>query len=295
MTVEPYSSGSWSGSDLDDMGLGDVSATDIRMPRLVIDHESANFKNTTSGEMFPELRVIFLGLVKQRIMWDSTVDEGDKPQCKSPNHDIGYPQMRTDIPVRKQFPWDKSNFNKDDFPPNDSGIVALPCGSCTLKDWGKERGDRPSCSEQATFPVYYETADGGWAPAIMSFQKSGIKSAMTYAGSFASRKTPMFTAITRVTLTPESRGKTRYATPSFMTVGSSAHEAWAGYMDTYRQVRSFLHEPPRAPDTEGRSSKPVASAVAATVVDDDDPWATSTTASDAPATAAKGPDDDLPF
>lgn len=297
MTVEPYGAGAptpWTADDLDDMGLGDVSATDIRMPRLVIDHETAQFKNTTSGEMFPELRIIFLGLVKQRIMWDSVVDEGDKPQCKSPNHEIGYPQMRTDIPTRKQFPWDRSNFNKDDFPPNEAGLVALPCNTCTLKDWGKERGDRPACSEQATFPVYYELADGGWAPAIISFQKSGIKAALTYAASFAGRRKPMFTAITKVTLTPESRGKTRYATPGFQTVGASDHGNWAEYKDTYRQVRTFLHEPPRALDNDGKG-KPVASSVAATVVDDDDPWATSAPATSAPAAPASSADNDLPF
>lgn len=295
MTVEPYGAGSptpWADGDLEDMGLGDVSATDIRMPRLVIDHETAQFKNTTSGEMFPELRIIFLGLVKQRIMWDTVVDEGDKPQCKSPNHEVGYPQMRTDIPTRKQFPWEKSNFSKDDFPPNDAGLVALPCSTCTLKDWGKERGDRPACSEQATFPVYYQLADGGWAPAIISFQKSGIKAAMTYAGSFASRRQPMFTAITKVTLTPESRGKTRYATPGFQSIGPSDSTSWRDYLETFRQVRTFLHEPPRPFDAESKG-KPVASSVAATVVDDDDPWATSSPS--APAGSAGVSDPDLPF
>lgn len=298
MTVEPYAAGAaaaWSGDDLEDMGLGDVSASDIKMPRLVIEHEEAMFKNTTTGELFPELNVVMLGLVKQRIMWDRTVDEGDRPQCKAPNNEIGFPQMRTDIPERKQFPWSRSNFNKDEATINEDGMIMLPCESCIFKDWGKDR-ERPACSEQYTFPVYYEVAPDTWAPAIMSFKSSAIKNAKTYAGSFASRKTPMFTAITKLTLTPESRSKTRYAVPHFRQVGGSSPDMWAEYKATYRSAREFLHQPPRPADDAPRSerSKP-ASAVAATKLDDDDPWASSTSTSSTKSAAPPVDDEELPF
>lgn len=294
MTVEVHGSGSanpW--GDLGDVGLEDVGAGDIRMPRIQIDHEKAVFRNTTTNEEFAELDCVVLGLVKQRIMWDSQVDDGDKPQCKSPNFEIGYPQMREDIPARKQFPWDKSNFNKADMTPDQDGLIALPCGACNLKEWGKDR-ERPPCSEQYTFAIYYVGTGGEMVPAILSFQKSGIKAAKTYAGTFGARRQPMFTVWTKMTLTPESRGKTRYAVPTLARGGASDQSEWMGYGEAYRSVREYLHAKPRVADDQQNSgsTKPVASAVKATVVDEDDPWATS-----APA-ASSGPaakNDDLPF
>lgn len=291
MTIEAYGSnaGGWNPSDLADMGLGDVTASDMRMPQIVIDHEEAKFKNTTTGEVMDELEAVFLGLVKQRLMWAATVDDDDKPLCKAPDAETGYPIMRTDIPVPKQFPWDKSNFVKADQAINEDGFVQLPCNTCIFKDWGKNN-ERPACSEVYTFPIYYRVAGGPWAPAMISFQRSGAKAARTYAGSFASKKTPMFTAITRVTLTPLSRGKNKYATPSFSAIGTADPEEYGEYINSYRQSRDFLHRPPM--NFDKKPAPP--SAAASTALDEDDPWADkpSTESSSAPSAAD---DDDLPF
>lgn len=294
MSVEVHgSAGGWDPSDLDDMGLGDVTVSDMRMPRIVIDHDEAQFKNTTTGETFEKLEAVFLGLVKQRIMWAGTVDDGDKPLCKSGDSKTGWPQMRTDIPPLKQFPWDRSNFDKGDQTPNENGFIALPCEACVFKDWGK-KNERPECSELYTFPIYYRVDGGTWSPAMISFQRSGAKAARTYAGAFATQKKPMFTAITAVTLTPESRGKTKYATPNFRTVGASDPGDFGDYINAYRQSREFLHQPPRKMD-----SKPATpSAAGATALDEDDPWAESpstASTSAAPAASNDNDDDDLPF
>lgn len=299
MTVDTIGSSSpW--GDLGDVGLEDVGAGDVQMPRLVIDHAEALFKDSTTGQKFPKLTVVMLGVVKQRIMWDSQIDDNDKPQCKSPTHEIGFPQMRTDIPVRKQFPWAKSNFNPADYPPDENGQIRLPCDNCNLKEWGADK-EKPACSEQYTFGVYYQDDEGGMRPAIISFQRSGLKAARSYAGTFKAAKQPMFTVFTTMTLSAESRGKTVYATPSFTRGGASDSGMWSEYADAYRAVRDFLHQDPRPATKEeddkaaaARSASRPASAAAATKLNEDDPWSAPAAK---PATSAPPVDDDndLPF
>jgi hypothetical protein len=298
----------WDG--LGDVGLEDVDASDIQMPRLTIDHDNAVFKDSSTGQSFPELNAVVLGLVKQRIMWDSQIDEGDKPQCKSPNHNEGYPQMRTDIPARKQFPWDKSNFNIADYPPNAEGQIILPCSACKFKDWGKE--EKPPCAEQFTYVLLYDDGEGQMRPGLVSFQRSGAKTARTYAGTFSTRRQPMFTVWTKILLTAESKGKTRYATPSFKQGAPTDQAEWSAYADNYRSAREFLHEPPRPATKDeddkaaaARSRATPASATAATKLADDDPWASAAPAAPVATPASAGgatpvatpssPDDDLPF
>lgn len=307
-----------------DVGLEDVSASDIQIPRLVIDHETATFKDPSTGQNMPGLTAVVLGMVKQRIMWDDKIDEGDKPQCKSPDHLTGYPQMRTDIPARKQFPWGTSNFTMADYPPDENGQIKLPCDACTFTKWGADN-TRPSCSEQFTYILFYSDPDGNMRPGLCSFQRSGAKAARSYAASFHARRQPMFTAWTNIALTPESRGKTRYATPSFSQGGPTDSVEWPNWVDAYRSARAFLHEPPRPSTKEeddkasaARARTTPASAAAATQLADDDPWNTAPAANPAPQAAAPpppparpaaapppppsapvgvpaSPDDDLPF
>jgi len=294
MTVDTYSGGGGWG-DLGDVGLEDVTAADIQMPRLKIDHDRAIFKDPSTGVELERLETIILGLVKQRIMWDSDLGEGDKPQCKSPDNKFGFPQMRTDIPARKQFPWDKSNFRIEDFPPNADGQIVLPCESCAFARWGSDK-QRPPCSEQYTYALYYKDPDGVLRPGIISMQGSGIKPARTYTGTFHSARQPMFTVWTLLTLRPESRGRNVYAVPVFTKGETSPSEDWAGYADQYRGIREFLHQPPRPATKEAdeaeaaaKASKPTpASATAATTLSEDDPWRTS----EPPASSSS---DDLPF
>ena len=296
MTVDVHSSSPatpW--GDLGDVGLEDASAADIQMPRIQIVHEEGVFKDASTGEKVATLDCVILGLIKQRIMWDSQVDEGDRPQCKSPDFEHGYPQMRTDIPTRKQFPWDKSNFNKADFPPNDDGQIVLPCESCKLKDWGKERTDKPLCSEQYTYGLYYRDANGVMRPGLLSLQRSGIKAARTYTGTFAAARQPMFTVWTSITLRQESRGKVIYAVPTFAKGGTSDASEWQNYAEQYRGLRDLLRAAPRAATKEADeaeassrgAARPPASAAAATALKEDDPWAAPSSTSSA--------DDDLPF
>jgi hypothetical protein len=305
MTVDTYSGGHSSSNpwgDFGDVGLEDVSSSDIRVPRLAIEHDNGTFKNTTTNEEFPELRAVFLGLVKQRIMWDPQIDAGDRPQCKSLDHEVGFPQLRTDIPARKQFPWSKSNFRQEDFPPAKDGLISLPCESCTFNQWGKDN-ERPPCSESYTFILYYQHPTSGvLSPATMAFSKSAIKAAKVYSGTFLAAKQPMFTVWTSMTLRPEARGKTRYMVPELTREGMTDAGEWRGWADAYLAMRDFMRARPRLADEIGdtaTSTKPApASATEATKLDDDDPWATAApAASSSPTASTSSPadDDELPF
>jgi hypothetical protein len=313
--VQPWSEFS------DDDGLGDVQQSDITLPRLNIIHKEALFKDSSTGAKFEVLNAIILGIVKQRIMWDSEVDEGDKPQCKSPDFNLGYPQMRTDIDESKQFPWAASVFDETTVQLNDEGLIVLPCESCNFKEWTKKgtKSVKPLCSEQWTMPLYYflENDDTPY-PAIISVQRSGAKAAKTYAGSFKAQRQPMFTVMTQVTLTQEARGSVDYCSPGFRRGEATSPDQWRDHSEMYRGIREMLHEPPRGqgaadeeeapvtaptaapartvPPAPTRTAPPAApkrppSAVAATRLPDDDPWATAAPMSP----AASVPDDELPF
>jgi hypothetical protein len=135
-------------------------------------------------------------------------------------------------------------------------------------------------------------------PGLLSFQRSAMKAAKTYTGTFGASRTPMFTVMTLLSLKLESRGKVVYSVPTFVRGGASDSDEWAGYAEGYRSIRDYLRQPPRpaTKEEEGgatKSSAPrtPATATAATKLAEDDPWASSAPASP----AASDPNDELPF
>lgn len=307
MTVETTGGGAvqptdWStfAADLDlDDGLADISGSDLALPRLSIVHKHATFKDSVTKNEFTTLNAVFLGVIKQRVMWDNEVEDGDKPQCKSPDFETGFPQMRTDIDEDKQFPWADSNFLKVNFTPNDAGRIELPCETCSFQQWTRKgaKSVKPRCSEQFTMPLYYFLEDDPSAyPAIISFQRTGAKPARTFAGSFKAQRQPMFTVMSTVTLTAESRGSVEYCTPDFRRGAQTSPDRWREYSEMYRGIRDMLRQPPRGEDDDkddkggkdapaasngasanGAAATPPArkppSAAAATAIKEDDPWA----------------------
>lgn len=291
--------------DLSDLGLEDIGAGELTVPRLEIVHDKGVFRDRNTKTEYSTLNCIILGVVKQRIMWDKVVDDGDKPQCRSANFELGWPQMRTDIPKSKQFPWVKSNFNPEDQPTQPNGLVALSCESCVFKDWNAQDWTVPPCSEQYTFIVLYQTDDSGnMAPAILTLQRSAAKACKQYLTFFKGAKQPMFTVQTTIDLSIMSRGKVTYSTPVFKrgleTDRGPDGANWRDYASTYRSIREFLRQAPRGQDDdEGdgtRTEKPrPASAAAATALSEDDPWASAAAPAAAATPAANPSDDDLPF
>jgi hypothetical protein len=290
------------------VGMEDVGASDLIIPRLQLDHKKAVFRDNLSKEEFPELKVVILGLVKQRIMWDDDVEEGDKPQCKSPDFENGFPQPRTDIPYPKQFPWDRSNFRKEDFPPEQgiNNLITLPCNSCAFAQWGKDprsgKATPPPCSEQHTYPLLYTTDDETWTLAIATFQRTGIKPSKSYISSFAQSGMPMFTSYTTLSLNSMSRGTVEYAVPVFRKGDQTNRDMWGQYADQYRQIREFVRSAPRNqseddnPPAQSNNTNTAPQSQPVVVQQPPQPQAAPQPApAPAPAPAPTVPDDDLPF
>jgi hypothetical protein len=317
VTVTPSGGGAVAPYDEDlNVGLEDIGVGDIVLPRLRIVHDEAKFQDNLSNAEFESIEVILLGLVKQRIMWHPTVEEGDKPQCKSTDFDHGFPNVSDDTKKDKRFPWDKSNFSPEDFPPNPdfNNLVTLPCSSCIFNQWDQGDWKVPPCAEQHTYPLLYNTTPGEapenqiWQPALLSVQKTGIKPSRQYISSFAQSKTAMFTVVTQIDLTLMKRGSVEYSVPKFKKLGSTDRNMWAEYADQLRQIRSFIRQPPRNEDddyvaessTESSSNvntPPPAAAAAAASPAVAQPSAAPAQPAAAPQAAAAEPPDDseLPF
>ena len=223
-------------------GLEDFGTEDMVMPRLGIEHTEGKLVDNLTGEKFDKLQVVMLGLIKQRILWDTEVNEGDHPLCKSFNHTEGLPSDK--------FPWDASGFDKD------KAGDALPCASCNLKEWGSHpQRETPWCSEQHTFPVLMNIGSDDEpnfaAPAIFTVQRSGIKPSKTYLTSFSRSKTPLFTVVTEISLNMQKRGSVTYSVPRFAKVADTEQAEWDEFAQHYLQIRDFVTTPPAKEDENG--------------------------------------------
>lgn len=243
-------------------GLEDFDANDAVMPRLKIVGKEAMFEDNLSGEKHEKIRVILLGLVKQRILWAPEVDDGEGPLCRSLNFEKG-------LPFIKEFPFAESGFPA---PAADAKNVELPCNNCALKEWGSNpKGSTPWCSEQHTFPLLMQTGEDAWMPAILTLQRSGIKASKAYISSYVRAKQPLYTAVTEISLQGQKRGQVEYATPIFRKEDATPGEEWPVYAQQYRQIREFLQTPRLDEDgAEQEAKKPAAAAAPATPYGDDD-------------------------
>lgn len=255
--------------DMEGIGLEDFETSDMVMPRINIVHDEAMFQDNLSGEKHDSIRAVILGLVKQRILWDDEVVDGDTPLCKSYNFHQGHPD-----PTR--FPFKDASFDKGTIEGEDD--PTLPCSACQLKEWGSHpKRETPWCSEQHTFPLLMEVSEDQFAPALLTVQRSGIKPSKSYLTSFARSKTPLYTVVTNLTLNAQKRGSVNYAVPAFSRGEPTDSDDWGFYAQQYRQIREFITTPPvRDDDDDAGSGAPSAPS-----------------SGDAPA--ASEPDDDLPF
>lgn len=251
-SVVPYD------EDLANVGLDDVGVGDVIIPRLVIQHKTGTFQDNLSKAEYGTLKVVLLGLVKQRIFWDDEVDDGDKPKCKSPDFEHGFPNVDPATKADKQFPWHQSNFDPSSFPAAQglNGLVTLPCATCIFKEWDKTGSDgvswkNPPCNEQHTYPLLYSPDEGeSWQPALLTVQRTGIKPSRQYISSFAQAKTPMFTVFTEIGLTLNKRGQVDYSVPTFKRAEPTDRNSWMEYANQYRAIREFIRQPPRRLDDE---------------------------------------------
>ena len=255
-------------------GLEDFDESDFVMPIIKINGQKGVFVDGLSGEEFPEMEVIVLGLVKNRILWEVEVSD-NAPLCKSLDFHHGMPNP-------KEFPWKASGFDQSEYPEDST----LPCDACHLKEWGSHpKDDKPWCSEQHTYALLQPTASG-FAPATLTVSRSGIKPSRAYLTSFARSKEPTFIVTTKLGLNVQKRGSVIFSVPTFARgTATDAHvaddaerkELFRGFAEQYRRIREFL-QTPRQPEAE---AVPV-----------DEP---SGTPAAAPASPAATDDDELPF
>ena len=287
-----------------DVGLEDIGAADVAIPRLRIVHDEAVFEDTLSKQRFPTIRAVILGLVKQRIYWDDDVEDDDKPLCKSPNFEHGFPNMREDVPAAKRFPWAASVFEPSQAVPveidpspqypqgwSSNGNLVLPCSQCNFKEWPKngEKGG-PPCAEQHTYPIIYTPDEGeSWQPALVTFQKTGIKPSRTYLSYFAQSKQPMFTVYSELSLTQQSRGSVKYSVPNLRRLEQTPREEWPDFANQYRNIREFVRSAPRRADEEAGPTDGTTSNVNAGPATATTPASAATTAAPAAAAAPTPP------
>lgn len=267
--------------DDDVVGLEDLDPTDLTIPRLKIVHRDAEFEDNLTNERHKELRVIILGLIKQRILWHPEVEDDAKPLCKSFDHEVGFPDM-------DNFPWKASAFDKGSVQMvtvGDDERPTLPCSACPLKDWGTHptRAKVPWCNEQYTLSLLVDSGNDTWLPALVTFKGAGIKPTKTYLGSFQRTRQAPFTCVTRLTLEANRRGSVDYATPKFEKQEATDPAMKAEYAAMSRSIREFVKTPRAARDddedtTNSSSSKATAQAAPAKAAppppadDSDLPW-----------------------
>jgi len=234
-------------------GLEDFSAEDLRMPRLGINHETGCFEDSLSKTQWPTLRIIALGLIKQRILWPAIVsdDKNANPMCKSTDYQTGYPTLEGKR--EELFPWSATGWNPQSFQPDNEGRLRLPCESCRLKDWGAHPdGKKTWCSEQHVIPLLYG-ADGmdPSITALFTTQRSSINASKAFFGSIVRRQQPAFSVTATLSLQPQTRGKNKYYVPIFVEDGLTDQADWALYSENYLTIRAHIHQPPRRKNDDG--------------------------------------------
>lgn len=252
-------------------GLEDLDESDLSMPMVSIIQNKALFKDNLTGREFDVLDAILLGLIKQRVLWPAEVEEDAHPYCKSYDFSIGHPN-------NKDFPWKAAGFDR---PADDDDKVTLPCDNCKLKDWGTHpKRDAPWCSAQHTFALLMPTADGEWAPALFSLQRSGLKPSRQYMTGFQRDNKPLYTCRTKITLDARKRGQVDFAVPRFVEGETTDQEQWPMFSSHYRRIRDFIQTPrsrndedetpPGTPPPTGDTGSSTAPASATPSVPDDD-------------------------
>lgn len=278
MTVEQYGSNAPAlGGDEDFLeGLDDFKPEDMGAPpRLNIEHNDKTFKVSSSGEEFETARLIILGMVRQRTLWHPDIPEGESPppMCKSPDFEHGFPELSEDTKAEYRFPWRASGMSQDLLVDNGPDVKPnLSCSDCKLKEWGTDpKANRPWCTEEFTLPVLYESNDGEWQPALLTFKRSSLKAVKTYLASFKSSRTPLFAVVTTITLTQNKRGNVRYCTPNFSKAEATDRTMWQEYFDSFKGVRDYLKAFPQVRTDENNDSDGGGLAGAEDTVD---PWST---------------------
>jgi hypothetical protein len=240
-------------------GIEDLEDEVGMVPRIGINHPGGTFKDSLSGEEFPEIIGVPLGVFKQRVFWPAELDgSSKKPMCKSNDAKTGYPNM--DLEKDGGFPWSEApGLDPNTQPKDEYDRPVIDCSSCPFAQWGKNaktgKNTPPPCKERHTYPFIYnrETQGGGYeAPymesGIISFQGSGIKPSKMYVAAFVRNKLPLYAAVVRISLDVNKRGTVDYSVPKFTKIADVPSGEWEVYARDLPEMRKFLTDPPRPSD-----------------------------------------------
>lgn len=256
------------------VGLEDLRASDLRVPRLKIAHKDGAFVDPLTGVQHTKLTLVVLGVIRGRVMWNPEVLDGDVPQCKSPDDEHGFPTIDEELPGRLRFPWADSVFNKADQEPDPEGRIVLSCAKCNFTKWGENKKP-PRCTEVATLPVLYTDdedpgPDSEWNVALWGAQKTALRPVLNYVSAFAARKVPTFTAMVEVTFKVNTRGSVVYSVPILKQLGATPSEDYEGFASQYIMIRDFQRRFPgggvieeELPATSDNTNTPAPTAPAA--------------------------------
>lgn len=254
------------------IGLEEIDSDDLVMPTLTISHKEGKYVDGLSGEQFDTLEVVLLGLIKQRILWDVELEDGQAPLCKSYDHATGVPDPKS--PAR--FPWRAAGFEQSDYDTGSGDALAIPCDKCALKEWGSHpKNDTPWCTEQHVFAVMMRAGEDFASPAVLTLQRTGIKASRAYLTSFHRARTPLFVVTTKLGLSLQRKGSVNYAVPTLVRgtpTDELDHEMFA---DNFRRIRDFLRTPRVPVEAEPvtvKTSAPAAAPAAAELDDDEMPF-----------------------
>jgi hypothetical protein len=290
--IEPARSSAVSGVE----GMEDIGASDLVLPILKINHKDNGFQDSLTNEVKNPLRVVILGIVKQRILWPPEPGaEGEGPICRSYNFTSGIPDPDKFLRQVESAKGHPTGFARELI----EAHGPLACGSCPLKDWGTHpRGDKPWCDEQWTVPLLVVGDDDSFSPALISFQRTSIKPIKNYVTSFASRKVPLYTSFTRIEGVQQFKGSNPYTVPRFVKEDDTDATMWPQFSSTYANIRAFIMTPRSFRDED---DAPVAPAPAPNGTPAPRPAATSEVTDAAPAGRAQpsstpaAADDEVPF
>lgn len=228
------------------MGVGteDVDATDFGIARWKINHNKGLFVNNQNDVALPELNVIVLNNVKQRVMFNPDInDEETDPWCKSNDHKDGYPG--------ENFPWENYAFNN----PELGNAIPLPCSSCNFAQWGERnpktgKAKKPLCAELFTFTMMMLDEELEGTPGILSLKGTSIGPAKKFMAPFVQRRQPMFIKTVRISLTEQLfQGRVFYVA-KFDITGDSEPSSYPEFANIAMNAREYLTAPPRAAEDE---------------------------------------------
>lgn len=251
-------------------GLEDIEDEVTAVPRIGINHSGGTFKDSLSGEEFPSIYGIALGMIKQRVMWEQgDIEAGAKPQCKSQDAKTGYPNMSGK--PGDSFPWNEATgLDLATSAVDEHNRPIISCASCPFAEWGakdaKGKSKPPRCKERYSFPVLYNRQSPeslGLQPysppymdsGIVAFQGSGIAPSKKFLSAFVRSRRPLYSAVIRISLDVNKRGMVEYSVPVFQKLGDVPEDQWEIYARELGPLREFLNKPPRPGDDQDDTKK----------------------------------------